>query len=163
RWVKLPACPARRMDLFAITPAPDPLHAVLHESDSVPELIRPSLSVQVREGRLHVFLPYAPKLADYLDLVSAVEDTCQYLKIPEWVEADTPPPHPRMRSFSVTPDPGVLEVNLPPASNWDELERINTLLDAEARRNRLTAEKFAYDGSRIATGGGNHIVIGGAT
>jgi uncharacterized protein (DUF2126 family) len=63
----------------------------------------------------------------------------------------------------VTPDPGVLEVNLPPASNWDELERINTLLDGEARRNRLTAEKFAYDGSRIATGGGNHIVIGGAT
>jgi uncharacterized protein (DUF2126 family) len=119
--------------------------------------------VQAREGRLHVFLPYAPKLADYLDLVSAVEDTCQYLKIPVWVEGYAPAPDPRLRSFSVTPDPGVLEVNLPPASNWDELEQINTLLDAEARRNRLTAEKFAFDGSRIATGGGNHIVIGGAT
>jgi uncharacterized protein (DUF2126 family) len=79
------------------------------------------------------------------------------------VEGYAPAPDPRLRSFSVTPDPGVLEVNLPPASNWDELERINTLLDAEARRNRLTAEKFAYDGGRIATGGGNHIVIGGAT
>jgi uncharacterized protein (DUF2126 family) len=163
RWVKLPACPARRMDLFAIEPAPDSLPAVLRASDSLPELIRPSLSVQVREGRLHVFLPYAPKLADYLDLVSAVEDTCQYLKIPVWVEGYAPALDPRLRSFSVTPDPGVLEVNLPPASNWDELERINTLLDGEARRNRLTAEKFAYDGSRIATGGGNHIVIGGAT
>jgi uncharacterized protein (DUF2126 family) len=79
------------------------------------------------------------------------------------VEGYAPAPDPRLRSFSVTPDPGVLEVNLPPASNWDELERINTLLDGEARRNRLTAEKFAYDGSRVATGGGNHIVIGGAT
>jgi uncharacterized protein (DUF2126 family) len=158
-----PGTPARRMELFAITPAPDPLPAVLRASDAVPELIRPSLCVQAREGRLHVFLPYAPKLADYLDLVSAVEDTCQYLKIPVWVEGYAPAPDPRLRSFSVTPDPGVLEVNLPPASNWDELERINTLLDGEARRNRLTAEKFAYDGSRIATGGGNHIVIGGAT
>ena len=163
QWVKLPAHPARRMELFAITPAPDPLPAVSRASDAVAELIRPSLCVQAREGRLHVFLPYAPKLADYLDLVSAVEDTCQYLKIPVCVEGYAPAPDPRLRSFSVTPDPGVLEVNLPPASNWDEIERINTLLDGEARRNRLTAEKFAYDGSRVATGGGNHIVIGGAT
>jgi uncharacterized protein (DUF2126 family)/transglutaminase-like putative cysteine protease len=163
KWVKLPARPARRMELFAITPVPDPLPAVLRASDAVSELIRPSLCVQAREGRLHVFLPYAPRLADYLDLVSAVEDTCQFLKIPVWVEGYAPAPDPRLRSFSVTPDPGVLEVNLPPASNWDELERINILLDGEARRIRLTAEKFAYDGSRIATGGGNHIVIGGAT
>jgi uncharacterized protein (DUF2126 family)/transglutaminase-like putative cysteine protease len=161
KWVKLPARPARRMELFAITPAPDSLPAVLRAPDTVSELIRPSLCVQARDGRMHVFLPYAPKLADYLDLVSAVEDTCQYLKIPVWMEGYAPAPDPRLQSFSVTPDPGVLEVNLPPASNWDELEQINTLLDAEARRNRLTAEKFAYDGSRIATGGGNHIVIGG--
>jgi uncharacterized protein (DUF2126 family)/transglutaminase-like putative cysteine protease len=163
KWVKLPASPARRMELFAVIPAPDPLPAVLRAPDAARELIRPSLCVQAREGRLHVFLPYAPKLADYLELVSAVEDTCQWLKTPVWVEGYAPAPDPRLRSFSVTPDPGVLEVNLPPASNWDELERINTLLDGEARRNRLTAEKFAFDGSRTATGGGNHIVIGGAT
>jgi uncharacterized protein (DUF2126 family) len=112
---------------------------------------------------MHVFLPYAPKLADYLDLVSAVEDTCSYLKMPIWVEGYAPAPDPRLRSFSVTPDPGVLEVNLPPAGSWDELEQVNTLLDAEARSNRLTAEKFGYDGSHGATGGGSHIVIGGAT
>ena len=161
--VKLPSRPARRMELFEVDPAPDTLPAVLRASDAVPELIRPSLCVQARDGRMHVFLPYASNPADYLDLVSAVEDTCRYLKIPVWVEGYPPALDPRIRSFSVTPDPGVLEVNLPPASNWDELERINTLLDAEARRNRLTAEKFGYDGSRIATGGGNHIVIGGAT
>jgi uncharacterized protein (DUF2126 family)/transglutaminase-like putative cysteine protease len=161
--VKLPARPARHMDLFWREPSPDPLPALSSKSDTAPELIRPALCVEAREGRLHVFLPYAPKLADYLDLLAAVEDTCQYLHKPVWMEGYAPPSDPRMRSFSVTPDPGVLEINLPPASNWDELERINTVLFEEARKNRLTAEKFAYDGSHLATGGGSHIVIGGVT
>ena len=161
--VKLPSGPIRRMDLFERNPVADPLPALSSTSETAPELIRPSLCVQAREGRLHVFLPYASKLADYLDLLAAVEDTCQYLHKPVWLEGYAPPSDPRLRSFSITPDPGVLEVNLPPASNWDELEQINTLLFEEARLNRLTAEKFTYDGSHIATGGGNHIVIGGAT
>jgi len=161
--VKLPPQSAHRTHLFDIEPAPDPLPAVLRPPDAVEVLIRPSLCVQAREGRLHVFLPFAPVLADYLDLVSAVEDTCRYLKMPVWVEGYAPPSDPRLRSFSVTPDPGVLEVNLPPAANWDELESIYTVLDQEARANRLTAEKFDYDGTQGSTGGGSHIVIGGAT
>jgi uncharacterized protein (DUF2126 family)/transglutaminase-like putative cysteine protease len=161
--IKLPSCPSRRMNLFERDPVADPLPALSSTADSAPELIRPALCVQGREGRLHVFLPYTSTLADYLDLIAAVEDTCQYLHRPVWLEGYTPPSDPRLRSFSVTPDPGVLEVNLPPASNWDELEQLNTVLIEEARRNRLAAEKFAYDGSHIATGGGSHIVVGGAT
>ena len=160
---KLPAHPARRKELFAIEPKADPLPALSSTAETAIELIRPALCVQARKGRLHVFLPYASKLADYLDLVAAVEDTCQHLNRPVWVEGYTPPLDPRLRSFSVTPDPGVLEVNLPPASAWDELEQINTMLFEEARKNRLTAEKFTYDGGHVATGGGSHIVVGGAT
>jgi uncharacterized protein (DUF2126 family)/transglutaminase-like putative cysteine protease len=167
KWVKLPARRPRRpelsVDLFETEPAPDPLPAVLRKPEDAPELIRPSLCVQAREGRMHVFLPYAPKLADYLDLVSAVEDTCRHLNMPVWVEGYAPAFDPRLRLFGVTSDPGVLEVNLPPAASWDELEQVNTVLDAEARRNRLTAEKFNFDGGHLATGGGSHIVIGGAT
>jgi uncharacterized protein (DUF2126 family) len=161
--IKLPSRPIRRMELFQKNPVTDPLPALSATAETAPELIRPALCVQARGSRLHVFLPYASKLADYLDLVAAVEDTCQYLQTPVWLEGYAPPSDPRLRSFSVTPDPGVLEVNLPPASNWDELEQINTVLFEEAHHNRLTAEKFAYDGSHIATGGGSHIVIGGAT
>src|ERR1700687_1820956 len=160
--IKLPSRPSRRMDAFQRHPVADPLPALSSTAESAPELIRPALCVQAREGRLHVFLPYAFTSADYLDLLAAVEDTCQYLHQPAWLEGYPPPSDPRLRSFSITPDPGVLEVNLPPASNWDELEQINTVLFEEARHNRLTAEKFAYDGSHIATGGGSHIVIGGA-
>ena len=161
--VKLPPRPTRRMDLFSKDPTHDPLPALSSTPETAAELIRPALCVQAREGRLHVFLPYAFNLADYLDLLAAVEDTCQYLRKPVWLEGYTPPPDPRLRSLSIVPDPGVLEVNLPPASSWDELEQIYTVLFEEARRNRLTAEKFAYNGSQIATGGGSHIVIGGAT
>jgi len=161
--IKLPATRTRRMDLFEKNPGADPLPPLSSKPETASELIRPALCVQAREGRLHVFLPYASNLADYLDLVAAVEDTAEYLQMPLWLEGYAPPSDPRLRSFSVTPDPGVLEINLPPASNWDELEHTNTLLFEEARRNRLTAEKFAYDGSHMATGGGSHIVVGGAT
>lgn len=161
--VKLPSSPSRRMDLFQRNPAADPLPALAVRTEDAFELIRPALCVEARDGRVHVFLPYASILADYLDLLTAVEDTCQYLDQPVWLEGYPPPSDPRLRSFNITPDPGVLEVNLPPASNWDELEQINTVLFEEARRNRLAAEKFAYNGSHMATGGGSHIVIGGAT
>jgi uncharacterized protein (DUF2126 family)/transglutaminase-like putative cysteine protease len=161
--VKLPSRPSRRMDLFHRNPLADSLPGLPSTPETAQELIRPSLCVQTREGRLHVFLPYTSKLADYLDLIAALEDTCQYLHMPVWLEGYPPPSDPRMRSLSITPDPGVLEVNLPPARNWEELEQINTLLSEEARHNRLTIEKFAYNGSHLATGGGSHIVIGGAT
>ncbi len=161
--IKLPSTPSRRMDLFTKHPDPDPLPALSSTAETATERIRPSLCVQTRDGRLHVFLPYTSELADYLDLLSAVEDTCQYLSLPVWLEGYPPPSDPRLRSFSVTPDPGVLEVNLPPAGNWDELDHLNTVLFEEARRNRLTAEKFSYNGSHAATGGGSHIVVGGAT
>ena len=160
---KLPAQPVRHMELFAVEPDPDPLPAILVRTNAPSEQIRPSLCIEAREGRMHVFMPYVRELADYIDLISAVEDTCRSLEMPVWIEGYAPASDPRLHAFSVTPDPGVLEINLPPAASWDELEKINAILDEEARKNRLTAEKFDYDGAHRATGGGSHIVIGGAS
>ena len=160
---KLPQKPARRMDLFALSAGEDPLPAPPKVGESAKDAIRPALCVEAREGRLYVFLPYTPKLPDYLDLLAAVEDTCRYTQKPVWIEGYAPPSDPRMRSFSLTPDPGVVEVNLPPAANWEELSKLHHLVFEEAQRNRLAAEKFNYDGSHTATGGGNHIVLGGPT
>ena len=67
-------------------PEADPLARAVEHRRNGDELIRPSLCVQAREGRLHVFLPYASKLADYLDVLAAVEDTCQHLNMPVWLE-----------------------------------------------------------------------------
>jgi uncharacterized protein (DUF2126 family)/transglutaminase-like putative cysteine protease len=160
---KLPPTKIQHPEYFNEQPNLDPLPPLSSTAETATVLIRTALCIQAREGRMHVFLPFASELADYLDMVAAVEETCIHLGMPIWVEGYTPPSDSRLRFFSVTPDPGVLEINLPPASNWQELEALQTLLFEEARKNRLTAEKFNYDGGHVATGGGSHIVIGGAT
>jgi len=114
--------------------------------------------VQVGKDACTCFLPYASQLADYLDLLAAVEDSCQYLN--QRVAGGYPPPYdPQVTIVSLTPDPGVLEVNSLPRA-LGRTQQIHTVLFEEARGNRLTAEKFGYDGSHMATGGGSHIVIG---
>jgi uncharacterized protein (DUF2126 family)/transglutaminase-like putative cysteine protease len=156
----LPLQPARRPELFERVPEKDPLPALSSTAEEALELVRPALCVQAVEGRLRIFLPYTPALPDYLDLIAAVEETCEYLGTPVWLEGYTPPHDPRLRFYGLTPDPGVLEVNLPATGSWDELEELNAILHEEALDNRLIAGKFAYDGSHLSTGGGSHIVMG---
>jgi uncharacterized protein (DUF2126 family)/transglutaminase-like putative cysteine protease len=130
---------------------------------SDPGVVRTALCVEPRQGRLHVFMPPLRETADYLDLVAAVERTAAALVMPVVVEG-TPPPHdPRLNHISVTPDPGVIEVNLHPAERWGELVDHTTTLYEEARQSRLGTQKFMLDGRHTGTGGGNHIVIGGPT
>ena len=129
----------------------------------VGEDVRTSLCIEPRDGVLHIFMPPCSTLEDYIDLLTAVEDTAQATDLPVVLEGYTPPRDPRLQNFSVTPDPGVIEVNVQPVKTWSQLSTLTAVLAAEARRARLTTEKFLLDGRHVGTGGGNHITLGGST
>jgi uncharacterized protein (DUF2126 family)/transglutaminase-like putative cysteine protease len=126
-------------------------------------IVRTAIVVEVRQGRLQCFLPPLDTAADWLDLLSVIEGVALELDTPVVLEGYPPPHEPILARLQVTPDPGVIEVNVPPAVNWDELVRIRETLDDEARESRLCAEKFELDGRHSGTGGGDHLVLGGAT
>jgi len=132
-------------------------------SESASWVVRTAICVEPRDGKLHVFMPPVASAEDFLDLVTAVEDTAAVLGMPVIVEGELPPFDHRLSHIKVTPDPGVIEVNIHPARNWDELVINTTVLYEEARLARLGTEKFMLDGRHTGTGGGNHIVAGGAS
>ena len=118
---------------------------------------------EAEKGALYIFMPPMERLEDYLDLLAAVEATAQSLKLKIVLEGYPPPRDPRLKMLAVTPDPGVIEVNIHPAYNWGELVAHTEFLYDIAHKTRLSAEKFMTDGRHTGTGGGNHFVLGGAT
>ena len=130
---------------------------------SAGDVVRSALCIEPRRGVMHVFMPPIQWLEPYLQLVAHIEQTAADLKIPVRVEGYPPPRDPRLERILVTPDPGVIEVNIHPAHSWEELVSNTTILYEQARLTRLGTDKFLLDGRHTGTGGGNHLVLGGAT
>jgi uncharacterized protein (DUF2126 family)/transglutaminase-like putative cysteine protease len=153
-----PADPtAGRVDL-PIDPEPD--DAVVEDAESNPTT---AMVAEIRDGLLYIYLPPTDELEHFIDLVSRLEAAAAKADCPVVIEGYGPPPDPRLRSMIITPDPGVIEVNVAPTSSFAEQREQLATLYQEARLARLSTESFDFDGTHGGTGGGNHITLGGIT
>lgn len=124
-------------------------------------IVRTALCVEPRDGILRVFLPPLVDVGDFCALAAAIEDAAAATGLRVLCEGYPPPRDPRLTTLAVTPDPGVIEVNVHPAGSWPELRAITETVYAEARATRLRSDRFDLDGGHTGTGGGNHITLGG--
>ena len=125
-------------------------------------LIRSAIAVEVRTEIVHVFLSPTYLVEHGLELLVALEKAAAEMNLPIVIEGYPLARDLRIQNFSVTPDPGVIEVNIQPSSNWQDLKNVINTIYENARLARLSTEKFMLDGKRVGTGGGNHIVMGAA-
>jgi uncharacterized protein (DUF2126 family) len=161
-WTPPPADPARSRwaPVDPLPPAPPP---PLAGATVLPPETAPStaLCVQERDGHLFVFLPPLPTTEDTVELLAVVARSVADTGVPVVLEGYPPAGDERLRSLTVTPDPGVIEVNVHPAADWAELTEITRTLAEHARQVGLAAETFGMDGTHTGTGGGGHLTLGG--
>ena len=162
-----------------LQPEPADWDRTARRQESAHWITRTALCVEVRDPRrasgpkveaqgeasgvMYVFMPPLELLEDYLDLLAAIEATAAELQVQIVLEGYPPPRDPRLKLLQVTPDPGVIEVNIHPVATWKELVYNTEFLYNAAFETRLSAEKFMTDGRHTGTGGGNHFVMGAAT
>ncbi|MBU4465984.1 MAG: transglutaminase family protein, partial [Actinobacteria bacterium] len=121
-----------------------------------------ALAFEARAGQVHVFLPPTTTFEAYAALLALIEAAATSVGCRIVLEGYGPPPDARLTQLIVTPDPGVIEVNVQPTSSWHDLRDLTFTLYEQARQSRLATEKFDLDGLHTGTGGGNHITLGGA-
>lgn len=131
--------------------------------DASPVVIRKAFCVEVRDGNLFVFMPPLNNAQHGIDLISVVERAARAANVQLILEGYALARHNDIETLSVTPDPGVIEVNVHPASSFAEISTINRAVYKEAKECGLAAEKFQNDGRHTGTGGGSHITVGGTT
>lgn len=121
-----------------------------------------ALTVEVTAGALQVFVPPLDWGA-FEELVGHIEHAATKLGMRDIVLCGyRPSAHPEeVTSLGITPDPGVLEVNLPPTSSWIEYDRLLRIVSELAAEQGLQTTRMHFNGRVQGTGGGAHVLFGG--
>jgi uncharacterized protein (DUF2126 family)/transglutaminase-like putative cysteine protease len=144
-----------------LTPADG--ETLLEDPDDSPDAPITALVAEVRDGLLYLFVPPTEALEHFVDLIARIESAAAKIGCAVVIEGYQPPPDPRLQSMTITPDPGVIEVNIAPTASFAEQRQQLETLYEQARLARLSTESFDLDGTHGGTGGGNHITLGGIT
>ena len=155
--------PATSVEEQAKKPKQKGEHAIEDSGETGPSPVRTALVVEPRGGHLNVFLPPTATAAGFCDLIAAIEEIAETAGQPVRIEGYPPPRDPRFHEIKVTPDPGVIEVNIHPSADWDGLREKTQILYEEARACGLDASGFMIDGRPTGSGGGAHVTLGGAS
>jgi uncharacterized protein (DUF2126 family)/transglutaminase-like putative cysteine protease len=158
-----PLEPRQELPVFEAMAAESARQQEVQEQNLRGSGVRTAMSIEIRDGLLCAFMPPVERLEDYLELVAAVEATAEEIRVKVHIEGYPPPFDPRVEVIKVTPDPGVIEVNIQPSTSWREAVDITLGLYEDAAKVGLGANRFLVDGRHTGTGGGNHVVVGGST
>ena len=131
---------------------------IKNDPDAV--FVRTALNVEIRDGKLYIFLPPLNHTEAFLELIASIEAVAKALDVKVVIEGYEPSHDLRLETIKVTPDPGVIEVNIHPTTSWKDLSDNLFRLYQDAKESRLGTEKFMLDGKHTGTGGGNHVTIG---
>lgn len=149
-------------DDLTLLPGDSPIGLRLPLARLQGDALRRGLTVEFKDNDLLIFLPPLPDFAAFADLVRTIEKLVVTLGVPPvCLEGYAPPGDDDLESIGLTSDPGVLEVNLPPADNWPDFERVVRGLFSSAEAAGMRAFKYQLSGRKVSTGGGAHIVLGG--
>jgi uncharacterized protein (DUF2126 family) len=147
---------------LTLVPGSSPIGLRLPLSDLPEEALRRALTAEAKDGELVVFLPPLPSFEAFCALVRAIEHVAAREGFPPVaLEGYAPPDSPDLDQIGFMADPGVIEVNLPPAASWTDFERVNRILYTAAEQSGLRGFKFQFSGRKVSTGGGAHIILGG--
>jgi uncharacterized protein (DUF2126 family) len=126
------------------------------------DTMRTALTIEVRHGALEIFLPPLDWVG-FQALIEFFKATIGATTFGDIVFCGYAPKAAgdELLKFGLAADPGVLEVNLPPAATWAEYDQLLGYSAAAASAVGLKLTKRQLNGAIHGTGGGAHLAFGG--
>ncbi|MBX3271016.1 MAG: transglutaminase family protein [Sandaracinaceae bacterium] len=114
------------------------------------------------DGHVALELPAFESVDLFVGFLGVVAAAARALPLDALILRGYPPPvDDRVAFTTVTPDPGVVEVNMAPCRSATELHHASRAIHAAAAAAELSPARRQYNGEVTDSGGGGHLTFGG--